>query len=67
MLNTFYPEKSLWYKIRTEVSLCKKESFYEDVIKKKREKEKRVKPARKLVGLPLFILVFMCSITREQY
>lgn len=64
MLNTFYPEKSRWYKIRAEVSLCKKESSYEDVIKKKMEEKKKLKPARKLVVLALSILFFMHSITR---
>jgi hypothetical protein len=65
MLNTFYPEKSWWYKIRAEISLCKKESPYEDVIKKKREEKKRVKPAKKLADLTHVILVFMSSITRR--
>jgi len=65
MLNTFYPEKSLWYKIRAEVSLCKKESSYKDVIKKKREEKKRDRTAKKLVVLSLFILFFMHSITSE--
>jgi len=66
MLNAFNPEKSLWYKIRAEVSLCKKESPYEDVIKKKREEKKRAKTGRKLVVLALFILFFMHSITGDN-
>jgi hypothetical protein len=36
----------LWYKIRAEVSLCKKVSSYEDVIKKKSEEKKRAKTAK---------------------
>lgn len=55
----------MWYKIRAEVSLCKKESPYKDVIKKKREEKKRAKTAKKLVVLSLFILFFMHSITGE--
>ena len=54
----------MWYKIRAEVSLCKKESPYEDVIKKKREEKKRAKTAKKLVALALFILFFIHSITK---